>query len=206
MFAKFCSLAWIMLACICLSAVGVFGVTDANADKYREARSVDREFRFGVLYHEDSRFKRVMGIQDDAREGSVADINLELLVGRLNGDTGHAVLDFFLSPRFRFGGSINLDGGTSHGSIGLAWDHYLTDRIFFESSLSIAVHDGYTGNRNVRARKLGCNPIGHQSASLGADVSDRWRVMLTVEHLDNFGLCHENAGLTNIGVRAGLQF
>ena len=30
--------------------------------------------------------------------------------------------------------------------------------------------------------------------------------MTTIEHLDNFDLCDQNAGLSNLGVRLGYRF
>lgn len=196
--------AVVIFATLCVAAP--YLSTHAIAGENWKADDRNHEFRFGLLYHEDSRFKRVMGLQNDSREGSVLDANFEILFRLWRKNTGRPLLDAALSPRVRAGASINFDDGTSHASVGLAWDHYLTDRVFVESALSIAVHDGNTGSMPWKGRMLGCSPLAHQSLSIGTDVGDRWRVMATVEHLDNFDLCHENAGLTNIGFRAGRRF
>jgi hypothetical protein len=41
---------------------------------------------------------------------------------------------------------------------------------------------------------------------MGFEIDEHWRVMGTFEHLDNFGLCHDNQMLSNLGVRVGYRF
>jgi hypothetical protein len=53
---------------------------------------------------------------------------------------------------------------------------------------------------------LGCHVLFRESASIGFDVTETWRIMGTVEHHSNAGLCDENRGLTNAGVRIGYKF
>jgi lipid A 3-O-deacylase len=45
-----------------------------------------------------------------------------------------------------------------------------------------------------------------ESASLGLALSPDWRLMGTVDHMSNAGLCGNNRGLTNAGVRLGIKF
>ncbi len=103
--------------------------------------------------------------------------------------------------------SINTGKGTSQASVGLAWDHYLTDTWFMEGTLGVAIHNGGTTDKpKAGKRNLGCNPLFRQSLSVGKDIDERWRVMGTFEHLDNFNFCGVNAGLSNLGVRVGYRF
>jgi hypothetical protein len=53
---------------------------------------------------------------------------------------------------------------------------------------------------------LGCNVLFHEQASLGFNVTQNWRLIGTVEHSSNAGLCDFNRGLTDFGVRIGYKF
>ena len=167
------------------------------------------EVRAGVLYHEDSRLRRAFLGQNKVREDGRVDINGEILFQRPLWHFDNPIAQLILTPRPRIGASINVGNGTSHASAGFAWDFYVYKNIFFEASFGVAIHNGYTGTaqptpNNLRA--LGCNPLFYQSFWLGADITERWRFMFGIEHLDNFYLCHQNKGLSNLGVRVGYRF
>jgi len=165
------------------------------------------ELRGGVFYHEDSRLKRLFMNSDEAREGGVVDLNFEVLFARPHWRFGNPIVDFALRPRPHVGATVNLGGGTSDAYFGLVWDLYIFKKIFIEGSLDGAVHNGNTGMYSPGGRReLGCNPLFRQSISVGADITRNWRVMFTLEHLENFELCHENAGLSNLGIRFGYRF
>jgi hypothetical protein len=166
------------------------------------------EVRGGVMYHEDSRLRRVFFNQSKPREDGIVDINGEVLFARPQWHFENWFLNFLLTPRPRIGASINTGKGTSQASAGFAWDVYIWKNVFWEGSLDIAVHNGWTHPtpppNNLRG--LGCSPIFRQSMSLGVDVTQNWRVMATFEHLDNFGLCRDNQMLSNLGLRLGYRF
>ncbi len=164
------------------------------------------EVRFGFLYHEDSRGSRVFSTHDKDREGSIFDATFEILLVKPKWNFTNPLLNFALTPRLRAGTSINFGGGTSHVNGGLAWDVDLFKRLFAEAALGIAAHNGYLGNNLGNGRKMGCNPLAYMSGSFGRSFGQHWRIMLMVEHLDNFEACHENGQLTNIGARAGYRF
>ena len=165
------------------------------------------EIRAGVLYHEDSRLRRLLFNQDKPREDGIIDINAEVLFGRPQWHFDNPFVNFALRPRLRAGTSINTGRGTSQASLGLAWDYYITNDIFVEASFDVAVHNGHTGKiPQLGHRPLGCNPLFRQSFSVGKDITERWRLMFTIEHLDNFEICDQNAGLSNLGVRIGYRF
>jgi lipid A 3-O-deacylase len=165
--------------------------------------------RGGVMYHEDSRLRRLLFNQDKAREHGIIDVNGEVLFARPQWHFDNRFLNFLLTPRPRIGASINTGRGTSQASFGFAWDIYIWKNWFWEASLDIAFHNGWTDHLTLptdNLRALGCSPLLRQSLSLGFDITEHWRVMGTFEHLDNFGLCRDNQGLSNLGLRIGYRF
>jgi hypothetical protein len=166
------------------------------------------EVRGGLLYHEDSRLRRLLFNQSKLREDGIFDVHGEVLFRRLPLQFDNAILQFIFTPRVHVSTSINIGNGTSQASVGLAWDYYLTKRIFFEFTFGLAFHNGYTGTGIPpdNLRSLGCNPLSRQSFWLGFDITERWRILAGIEHLDNFDLCHSNQGLSNLGVRVGYRF
>lgn len=165
----------------------------ANADDLSRSWGID-EFRFGALAHQ---------IEDSPGEGGV-DVNLELLFDKLHHSTGSRLLDYFLSPRPMIGASINTQGDTSQLYAGVTWDLKLTDRIFFETSFGGALHDGHLDEDGET--QYGCRANFRESAALGFNLSEQWDVILTIDHMSNAGLCEENRGLTNAGVKFGYKW
>jgi lipid A 3-O-deacylase len=130
----------------------------------------------------------------------------EFLSPRL-GSTANPVLDLLI-PRAHVGGSLNTGGDTSFAYAGFTWTYDFTRQLFVEASFGGAIHNGNT-DRVVLApdeSALGCSPLFRESASLGYRFTQNWSVMGTVEHLSNAGLCSQNRGLTNVGVRLGYAF
>ncbi|RDI57774.1 acyloxyacyl hydrolase [Microvirga subterranea] len=111
-----------------------------------------------------------------------------------------------LVPRLHLGGSLNFSGRTSFAYAGLTWTFDITPSIFIEGSLGGAVHNGETDPIPAHHDALGCTALFRESGSLGVRVSENWSVMATVEHLSNAGLCSNNRGLTNVGLRVGYTF
>lgn len=137
-------------------------------------------------------------------EQGSADLNVEALTPRLF-STGSAW--DVLIPRAHVGGTINFNGKTSHGYAGLTWTYDLTQQLFVEASFGGALHNGKTDRIvPVNHNALGCSPLFRESASIGYRFTPAWSVMATVEHLSNAGLCSNNRGLTNAGVRLGYSF
>jgi hypothetical protein len=121
--------------------------------------------------------------------------------------------DLFTSyfvPRLHVGASINVNGMTSFLYGGLSWTVDLGSAFFVEASLGGAVHNGNTESNLAfvpRDRNaLGCSPLFRESASVGYRFTPNWSIMATVEHLSNAGICAQNRGLTNVGVRLGYTF
>jgi hypothetical protein len=161
-----------------------------------------------VLYHEDGRLKRLLGIEHKAREDGDLDLHGEVLFQRPQWHFDNAILQFLLTPRPHISTSIHAGHGTSQASAGFAWDIYFYQTYFFEATFDLAFHNGFTGDGLPpdHLRNLGCSPIGRQSFWLGKDIDQHWSVMLGIEHLDNFHTCKADQGLSNLGVRVGYKF
>ena len=152
------------------------------------------ELRGGVLAHNPA-----------GRENGSADVNLELLFVKPIQPANPVMA--FLVPRIHLGTTINTVGDTSSVYAGFTWTYDFTDKLFAEVSAGAGFHNGKT-SRFVPADRisLGCSPLFRESASLGYRFSPNWSVMATVEHVSNAGLCHDNPGITNYGVRVGYVF
>lgn len=132
-------------------------------------------------------------------DGSVV-INGEALFGRFRPKYSDPIRQFFLNPRPHIGFSFNPHtNGMSSGYAGLTWDANLTEKLFFETSFGGMVHDGAT-------ESYGCSVLFRESVSLGYNITEHTRIMATVDHSSNSGLCDPNKGLTNAGVRIGYRW
>jgi hypothetical protein len=153
------------------------------------------EFRVGALAHQ---------IEDSPGEAGV-DLNLEMLFNPLQGNYSNRILQHFLTPRPHIGASINLNGDTSQFYFGTTWTIPLFDRVFFETSFGGSLNDGpHEGGHGESS--FGCTLNFRESASLGYDISEHWDILLTIDHMSNAGICSENRGLTNAGVRLGYKW
>ncbi len=131
-------------------------------------------------------------------------INGELLTPKVVGDYADTFLNAFLTPRFHLGTTFTTDYGINQVYGGLTWDYHLTDALFLETSFSAAIHDGETDNNNPDS--YGCTVQFRESLSVGVHLTRQMSVMATVDHMSNAGLCDENQGLTNAGVRLGYRW
>jgi hypothetical protein len=149
------------------------------------------EIRVGAMIHD------VEGLDLDERRN--VDLNGELLFAPFASFDRNSWWDVFLSPRLHVGGTASFNGETSVLYAGFTWDIPLGDTFFFETSFGGAVHNGdlshYGGSVNFR-----------ETASLGINIDDSWRIMGTISHMSNAGIYENNGGLTNAGVRLGYKF
>jgi len=148
------------------------------------------EVRIGAFVHDPS-----------SPESGSADLNVELLFAKPWGTK-----DDWWFPRPHIGATINFGGRTSQAYAGASWQYNVTDWAFVEATFGGSVNNGETGNDDPNMNALGCNLLFRESATLGFDVTENWRIMATVEHSSNAGLCDYNRGLTNAGVRLGYKF
>jgi hypothetical protein len=148
------------------------------------------ELRLGVFAHDPW-----------SPEAGGADLNVEALFAKPWGTDQ----DWWL-PRPHLGATINFEGKTSVIYGGATWQYDITSWAFVEASFGAGVNNGETGKTDPDMNALGCNVLFRESASLGFNLTESWRVMGTVEHNSNAGLCDNNRGLTNAGVRVGYKF
>ena len=140
---------------------------------------------------------------DDAHGEGTGAMNLEVLGGRFAGGYENSILNFFLTPRPHIGTTIAF-GKTDEFYFGVTWDARLIGDTFFETSFGGAAHDGPLHELEIAS--YGCQVNFRESASLGLALSPDWRLMGTLDHMSNAGLCGNNRGLTNAGVRLGIKF
>jgi lipid A 3-O-deacylase len=136
-------------------------------------------------------------------KGSV-DLNGEVLFAKpFNVDPAWS----FLVPRPHVGATANFAGKTSQAYAGASWTYDITEKVFAEATFGGSVNNGHTGTIVPPGfNKMGCNASFRESASLGYRLTRDWSVMGTIEHMSNAGLCNENRGLTNAGLRIGYSF
>jgi len=135
------------------------------------------------------------------------DVNVEVVFSSPWPQTSNAVLDFLLRPRPILGATINTQGETSQVYFGAAWSIPLFNILFLEGTLGGSYHDGPLTSQAPNYRSsYGCRVNFHEQASLGIELGSNWRIMATVEHMSNGGLCEPNAGLSNYGARLGYKF
>lgn len=140
---------------------------------------------------------------DNAHGEGTGALNLEVLGGRFPSGYENSILNFFLTPRPHLGTTVAF-GKTDEFYFGVTWDARLIGNTFFEASFGGAAHDGPLHELEVAS--YGCEVNFRELASLGFALTPDWRLMGTIDHMSNAGLCGNNRGLTNAGVRLGYKF
>ena len=123
------------------------------------------------------------------------------------------------SPKPIIMGSVNTDGNTSYGGVGLEWDWEFLSGWHLEPGFGYVLHDGaidlpypagdprnqaFTDNNVL----LGSKDLFRTSLSLTLDLSERWAVQAIYEHLSHGQILGEgrNQGLDELGVRFVYRF
>ncbi len=200
MISQFVRSAGVMGAAVILSLANVGSSGTARADETASDSFVS-EVRVGVLKHDIAFFGR-------DKEESI-DVNAEILFRAPRWeslDNSSAFVRWFLSPRPHIGASVNTRGYTSLYYAGVTWDIPFKQTFFFEASFGGAVHDGEKATPLPNRKELGCRVLFRGAASLGMNVTDHATISLMLEHASNGGLCENNEGLNNAGVRLGYRF
>lgn len=119
-----------------------------------------------------------------------------------------AFADTVLAPRLHFGLSATPSGGTNQLFAGFTWDAHLTDLLFVEASFGGSVHDGPLELDDEDAGlALGCRFHFRESAGVGIELSERLRLVTSVDHASDGGLCGEGGdSLVHAGASLGLKF
>lgn len=121
-------------------------------------------------------------------------------------------LSFIGAPRPHLGLSVATgEYATSQIYAGLTWELNVTPVFFLNAGVGVAVHDGETdfnppdplvGERNY----LGCRALARLSGGVGYRLTPNLNAALHLDHISNAGLCSENEGLDNMGLRLGYSF
>ena len=162
------------------------------------AQSIFDEVRGGLLLQS-------VGPFSSDKESGVG-INGELLFKPLEG------LSFIGAPRPHIGFSIATDSdATSQGYFGLTWEQHLGRKFFVNAGFGGAIHNGETDfdplDPNINTTKyLGCRALFRLSGGVGYMLTDRVSASVHLDHISNAGLCDENEGLDNTGLRLGYKF
>ncbi len=150
------------------------------------------EVRLGVLDHD-------AGIIASDREDGY-DVNVELLFA------SPSALRLLLSPRPQLVIVINSKNKTNQLYAGLAWTFDIPKFGFIEATFGGTRHDGNTKNRETNRNNYGCKLLFRESLSLGFRFDPHQSVSIMLSHISNSGLCGQNDGLDNLGIRYGDRF
>ncbi len=154
------------------------------------------EFRLGILAGD---------LDPGGRSDGRITINAEVLSPQLGGSDPASGFSRLLHPRFHLGASVSTDDdGVNQAYAGLTWTYGFGERLFFETSFGGAAHDGETADNNPNS--YGCPVQFRESLSVGVNLTEALSMMATIDHMSNAGLCDENQGLTNAGVRFGYRW
>lgn len=134
-------------------------------------------------------------------------------------------LEWAYSARPYIGGTINLDGHTSHGGAGVLWRKGFMKRFFGEAAFGVVGHNGNDRvpnpidattleeiNRRFDLKRnnieFGSEILFRTQFALGYEFSEKWAGELVFEHLSHGQILGgpENEGSNNIGVRIARRF
>jgi hypothetical protein len=112
-----------------------------------------------------------------------------------------------LSPRPLLGVSLSPEGGSNQLFAGFAWDVQITDLFFVEASFAGGVNGGQLDVDEEDAdRVLRCSVHLRQSAGLGMKFGDHLRLVTSLDHSSDAGLCGDSTGVTQAGAAFGYRF
>ncbi len=192
------NMKWIVMAAAALGMAAIALPAQAQLE----------EVRFGVLMHD----VNVTGNGAGGKEDGV-NFAAELVFA------SPEFLSWVGSPRPFIQGSINSDGLTNFGGVGLAWAVDFTDTFYGEIDFGVSVHDGITElppnpgdplriQLDATRVILGSDVLFRTVFALGTHLSDRWDAAVVFEHLSHGQILAQgrNEGLDNIGLRISYKF
>lgn len=183
-------------ACLLVAAISPAAAADAPAPEGAPAMVGDPffdEVRIGVYNH-------ALG----SPEHGGIDLNGELLFGKPfhTDDWTESLI-----PRPMIGGTLNFAGKTSTVYFGAAWHFVPFDAPWFvEFTAGGSYNNGQLEDTHNDMNPLGCHWLFRESASIGYQFDEHWSVIASIEHNSNAGLCSENRGITNAGMKIGYKF
>jgi lipid A 3-O-deacylase len=128
-------------------------------------------------------------------------------------------LAWALSPHPYVVASVNTDGNTSYGGVGLEWDFPFAGRWHFEPGFGYVIHDGAVNNPFASGTQaavdysnenvlLGSEDLFRTSLALTWDVTEAWSLQGIYEHLSHGQVLGDgrNQGIDEIGLRLVWNF
>jgi len=132
-------------------------------------------------------------------------------------------LKWALSPQPYIGGTLNVEGRTSYGGVGLLWRQNLGETFYGDFAFGLVVHDGALNFKDALERAQGSsNPFSkainrnwygsrvlfRQQLTVGIRLSDRWAAEGFVEHISHGGLLSNgpNEGSDAAGFKLNRKF
>jgi len=159
------------------------------------------EVRAGVLKHAISAGNR--------KKETGIDANLEVLF------VSPDWLKYIMSPRPHIGFSVNgSTNNTDYAYGGITWEWFPWKTMFIDFSFGAAGHNGkrkddanlvFPADVN-RRREMGCSVLFRESLEIGVILAEHHGISAMWDHLSNGGLCSQNEGLDNLGIRYGYRF
>jgi lipid A 3-O-deacylase len=175
----------------------------------------------GVYAHDVTFLGDAFGIGSAGREnGDGADIEVGVRSDRIGW------LSWLGRPQAQAFMSLNTEGFSNFGAIGLTWPIKITHRFYIRPGLGLALTDGKAGLPPVNApgltpdqiaRRLdafdhridfGSKELFEPEINLGAHLSRRWDTELSWVHISNGEIFHhgKNQGLDDAGLRLIYRF
>lgn len=120
-------------------------------------------------------------------------------------------LSILAAPRPVVGATIATDGGaTNQVYAGLEWSVDIS-KFFVAAGVGATIHDGETDRYDPVADAarvdetvfFGCRALFRLAGDVGYRVTDRVSASFHWNHISNAGLCSENEGLDQMGLRLG---
>lgn len=140
----------------------------------------------------------------------------------INGELRFASPDWLgwaASPHPYVMASVNTDGNTSYGGVGLEWDWHFAPSWHLEPGFGYVIHDGSVNNPFANGTPeaaafaedhvlLGSKDLFRSSLALTWDVSETWAVQGIYEHLSHGQILAKgrNQGMDEVGVRVVWRF
>lgn len=126
-------------------------------------------------------------------------------------------------------GTVNLEGNTNHGGVGLNWRQHV-GKFYAEFGTGLSVHDGALSifadidftlpeaevrtailqlfERRANEHQYGSRVLFRNQLAVGYQIDDKWGADVFYEHLSHGGLLSDgrNDGLDSIGLRMSRKF
>ena len=176
-----------------------FATITASLPAFAQSNGILDEAKIGVFDHD-------VGIFGSKIENGVQ-INGEVLFA------SPGIFKIIGSPRPTLGIAGNTAGKTSYAYADLTWTAMLWRNLFQPRDgayaggfLGGAIHDGNLSQTSNGKKALGTRGLYHVGIESGYQMTSTYSVEAYFAHLSNAGAGAHNAGINDIGIRAGFKF